>query len=240
MPDTSNILFIEDDPQLAALISRFLESNGFKCQHFPRGDVPVELLLKNKPDLVLLDIMLPGKDGLTLCRDLRRSYQGPIVLLTALDSELNEIMGLETGANDYVVKTTPPTVLLARIRAQLRQTRPQAAPASEQERLVIGPLSIDRRNRNVSLHQETLQLTTSEFELLWALARRAGEIVTRDELSIALRGMPFDGLDRTVDITLSRLRRKLGDDAEAPTRIKTIRSKGYLLARDAWGPESSA
>lgn len=238
MTSALNILFIEDDLQLASLISRFLESNGFICRHIARGDTPIEQLLLEKPDLILLDIMLPGKDGLTLCRDLRRSYQGPIVLLTALDSELNEIMGLETGANDYVVKTTPPTVLLARIRAQLRQVRPNAAPANEQERLNVGPLSIDRRNRNVSLHQEALQLTTSEFELLWALARRAGEIVTRDELSIALRGLPFDGLDRTVDITLSRLRRKLGDDAEAPTRIKTIRTKGYLLALDAWGQDN--
>lgn len=238
MTSALNILFIEDDLQLASLISRFLESNGFICHHIARGDTPIEQLLLEKPDLILLDIMLPGKDGLTLCRDLRRSYQGPIVLLTALDSELNEIMGLETGANDYVVKTTPPTVLLARIRAQLRQVRPNAAPANEQERLNVGPLSIDRRNRNVSLHQEALQLTTSEFELLWALARRAGEIVTRDELSIALRGLPFDGLDRTVDITLSRLRRKLGDDAEAPTRIKTIRTKGYLLALDAWGQDN--
>lgn len=234
MADTSRILFIEDDAQLAGLIIRFLESNGFQCQHFSRGDVAPEVLLRNRPDLILLDIMLPGRDGLTLCRELRRSYAGPIILLTALDSELNEVMGLETGANDYIVKTSPPTVLLARIRAQLRQRQPHAQPAREQERVSIGPLLIDRRNRKTVLEGTTLQLTTGEFELLWALARRAGEIVTRDELSIAVRGIPFDGLDRTVDITLSRLRRKLGDDAEAPTRIKTIRARGYLLALDAW------
>lgn len=234
MADQPTILFIEDDLQLAGLISRFLESNGFVCRHIKRGDVPVEVLLKEKPDLILLDIMLPGKDGLTLCRELRRRFSGPIILLTALDSELNEIMGLETGANDYIVKTTPPAVLLARIRAQLRQVKPAAAPANEQERIVIGPLAIDRRSRKVVLRDEMLQLTTGEFELLWALARRAGAIVTRDELSVAVRGIPFDGLDRTVDITLSRLRRKLGDDADAPTRIKTIRAKGYLLALDAW------
>lgn len=236
MSSPPRILFIEDDSQLAALIMRFLESNGFACRHYNRGDVAPDILLAHEPDLILLDIMLPGKDGLTLCRDLRRRYTGPIVLLTALDSELNEVMGLETGASDYIVKTSPPTVLLARIRAQLRQVNPRAAPAREQEQVQIGPLLIDRRNRKTTVHGTPVALTTSEFELLWALARRAGEIVTREELSIAIRGIPFDGLDRTVDITLSRLRRKLGDDAENPTRIKTVRARGYLLALDAWEP----
>ena len=238
MSNVPSLLFIEDDVSLAGLISRYLDSQGLACRLVHRGDVPLDELLTPVPDLILLDLMLPGKDGLTLCKELRTCYFGPIVLLTALDSELNEIMGLETGANDYVVKTTPPSVLLARIRTQLRQARggvTQATPApSANEHVVLGGLDVDRRARRVSLHGEVVGLTTGEFELLWALIRRAGDIVSRDELSMAVRGIPYDGLDRTVDITLSRLRKKLGDDAEMPEKVKTIRAKGYLLAPDVW------
>lgn len=235
MHATPRILFIEDDVELARLISRHLETNGFHCTLRHRGDEALSNLLALEPDLILLDIMLPGKDGLTLCRELREVFHGPIVLLTALDSELNEVVGLETGANDYIVKTSPPSVLLARLRTQMRQVRP-AMPKLQRdsEHLRLGGLVIDHRNRGVTLFGDPVPLTTSEFELLWALAQKAGHIVSRDDLSLAIRGIPYDGLDRTVDITLSRLRKKLGDDAEHPTKIKTIRAKGYLLTENAW------
>ena len=235
------ITFVEDDAELAELISDYLRSYGLDVTVIDRGDTAFDAILAAPPDLVLLDIMLPGKDGLTLCRELRGQYQGPIVMLTSLNSDMNQILGFELGANDYVLKTTPPSVLLARLRAHLRQaasspdTPVVAAPTPRGARILdFGSLQIDHMNRTVRLCGETIALSTGDFDLLWELASHAGEVLTREDLLYKLRGVHYDGLDRSVDVAISRLRKKLDDDTADPKKIKTIRHKGYLFANDVW------
>ena len=205
----------------------------------PRGDSAQARIEREQPDLVLLDIMLPGKDGMTLCRDLRPTFPGPIVLLTSLDSDMNHILSLEMGANDYILKTTPPAVLLARLRLHLRQHSQQpkeesVQPLTQHNALHFGLLCIDPVNRQVTLGEETITLSTSDFDLLWELATHAGQIMDREALLQNLRGVSYDGMDRSIDVAISRLRRKLYDNALEPFRIKTVRNKGYLFAPNAW------
>lgn len=233
------IAFIEDDADLAGLISEFLGQHGFKVFHHERGDTAQAFILDLKPDLVLLDVMLPGKDGLTICRELRPLFHGPIVILTSVASDMNHILGLELGANDYVIKTTAPTVLLAHIRAQLRQAQAQQpAPlplaAAVNSLLVFGKLRIDQSNREVILDGQPISLSTSDFDMLWQLASHAGEILSRDDLLKNLRGVSYDGLDRSIDVAISRLRKKLGDDSAEPQKLKTVRNRGYLFVRNGW------
>ncbi len=237
----NRILFVEDDPELAELIGGFLRSFEFTVDLEREGSGVVESVRENPPALVLLDIMLPGKDGLTICRELREFYSGPIILLTSLNSDMNQILGFEIGASDYVLKTTPPSVLLARIRAQLRQSQgasaPAAAPVSDKNTLNFGKLVIDCKNRTASYRAESLALSTGDFDLLWELASHAGEILSRDHLLRKLRGIEYDGVDRSMDVAISRLRRKLADDPDDPRKIKTIRHRGYLFATDIWWQE---
>lgn len=238
---SQRILFVEDDLELAELIGGFLRSFEFTIDHRADGNNVVESVKESPPDLVLLDVMLPGKDGLTICRELRTFYGGPIVILTSLNSDMNQILGFEIGANDYVVKTTPPAVLLARIRAHLRQTTqaPTSSPqaASQASQVNFGQLQIDVRNRTATYRSDPLHLSTGDFDLLWELARHAGDILSRDQLLKTLRGIEYDGLDRSIDVAISRLRKKLGDDPNEPRKIKTIRHKGYLFATDIWWQE---
>ncbi len=235
----ARILFVEDDNDLAELIGGFLRSFEFTVEVMSEGTGVVEAVRENPPDLVLLDIMLPGKDGLTICRELREFYTGPVVLLTSLNSDMNQILGFEIGATDYVLKTTPPSVLLARIRAHLRKGPVEVAAPAVQERsaLNFGKLVIDSKNRTANYRGEPLHLSTGDFDLLWELASHAGEILSRDHLLRKLRGIDYDGLDRSMDVAISRLRRKLADDPEDPRKIKTIRHKGYLFASDIWWQE---
>lgn len=202
------VVFVEDDPELGQLIADFLARHDMTVHIEPRGDTALRCIEEQKPDLVLLDIMLPGVDGLTLCRDLRPNFAGPIVMLTALDSDMNQILGLELGANDYILKTTPPSVLLARLRVQLRQqpAQPQVAPSSSlisQRQLNFGELSIDPQSRDVRLANHSISLSTADFDLLWELACHAGQIVSREHLFKLLRGVEYDGQDRSMDVAIS-------------------------------------
>ncbi len=232
------ILIVEDDVELVELVGGFLRQHDFEVVTVGRGDEAVEGVRTHQPDLVLLDIMLPGKDGLTVCQELRSFFTGPVMMLTSVTSDMNQILGLELGANDYVIKTTPPNVLLARVRAQLRQTRPVSeagTTASTAQHLVaLGQLRVDANSREVSLGAERIALSSTDFDLLWLLVSHAGQILTRDDLLKALRGIEYDGMHRGVDVAISRLRKKLGDDPTNPTRIKTVRNKGYLLALTGW------
>lgn len=235
---THRVVFVEDDPELSGLISDFLSRHEMEVVVDPRGDTALDTIAREKPDLVLLDIMLPGKDGLSICRELRPVFAGPIVMLTSLDSDMNQILGLELGANDYILKTTPPSVLVARLRAQLRnhvatQASPEPVSPLSQKR-VFGQLTIDPVNRDVFLDGEQIVLSTSDFDLLWLLANHAGEIMKRETLLKALRGVSYDGLDRSIDVAISRLRKKLGDNPNEPFRIKTVRNKGYLFSLSGW------
>lgn len=236
----NKIVFVEDDPEVGALIAAYLSKHDMDVVIEPRGDSAEARIAVEKPDLVLLDIMLPGKDGMTLCRDLRGQWQGPIVLLTSLDSDMNHILSLEMGASDYILKTTPPAVLLARLRLHLRQhqsslqAEPSPAILTPHKALRFGTLAIDPVNRQVLLAAENIPLSTADFDLLWELATHAGQIMDRDALLKNLRGVSYDGLDRSVDVAISRLRKKLLDNATEPYRIKTVRNKGYLFAPHAW------
>ncbi|AUH49703.1 two-component system response regulator RstA [Chromobacterium sp. ATCC 53434] len=236
---THRIVFVEDDADLAELIGDFLSRHEMAVTVEPRGDAALDTIAREKPDMVLLDIMLPGKDGLSICRELRPKFDGPIIMLTSLDSDMNQILGLELGANDYILKTTPPSVLVARLRAQLRNLRPaqpatEAQPAKGSRKAVFGQLSIDPVSRDVILAGEKIPLSTSDFDLLWLLASHAGETLNRDILLKEMRGVSYDGLDRSIDVAISRLRKKLGDNPSEPFRIKTVRNRGYLFSLSGW------
>lgn len=238
----NKIVFVEDDPEIGCLITTYLAKHDIEVIVENRGDRAEAVIEQQQPDLVLLDIMLPGKDGMSLCRDLRPHWDGPIVLLTALDSDMNHILALEMGANDYLLKTTPPAVLLARLRLHLRQHSPgtlaanhdKSATLTPHKALRFGSLFIDPVNRQVTLSNENILLSSADFDLLWELAIHAGQIMDRDALLRNLRGVSYDGLDRSVDVAISRLRKRLNDSATEPFRIKTVRNKGYLFAPHAW------
>jgi two-component system OmpR family response regulator/two-component system response regulator RstA len=230
--DGPRILLVEDDLRLAQLVADALRGAGWRVTHCPRGD-DAEALMRREPyDVVLLDGHLPGKDGFDVLRDARRDFAGRIVMLTARDDDIDQVLGLEGGADDYIAKPVAPRVLLARLKAVLRrdaapvpvaEAPPAAAP------LVFGDLVLRPAAREVTLGGRAVPLTTAEYELLLFLARRAGTIVSRDEIMQGLRGLEFDGIDRAIDARISRLRRKLGDDADAAVRIKTVRAQGYLF-----------
>lgn len=228
-----HIFLVEDDRRLAGLMEAYLSKQGYRVTAYPRGNGAEEAILAARPDLVVLDIMLPGKGGFEVCRDLRPLYPGLIMMLTARGDEIDEILGLELGADDYLAKPVEPRRLLARVRALLRRgTQDDTIPG---ERLAFGGFVIDQGTRSVLLHGEPLELTTAEFDLLWLLASHAGRILTRDDILGNLRGIGFDGTDRSIDARISRLRKKLLDDPDAPTRIKTVRGKGYLFSNSDWG-----
>lgn len=231
------ILFVEDDPEIGELISNWLGRHEMEVILESRGDRALARVEAERPDLVLLDIMLPGLDGMSLCRALRPRFGGPIVMLTSLDSDMNQILSLELGANDYILKTTPPSVLLARLRVQFRQHQQAPQPvavASAPQALQFGRLCVDGAGRDVRLDGQSIALSTADFDLLWELACHAGQILGREALFQSLRGREYDGLDRSMDVAISRLRRRLGDDTNNPVRIKTVRQKGYLFVPHAW------
>ncbi len=233
---TVRILLVEDDHKLSHLIKDFLETTGeFAVDIEPRGDRAPERIVGERPDLVILDVMLPGLDGLQVCRQVRERYPGPILMLTALGDEVDEVVGLELGADDYVAKPASPRKLLARVRTLMRRSGiggegRTVAPAGDDRRVDLGDLVVDSTSRTATLDGAPLDLTTAEFDLLWLLARHAGEPLERETIYEQLRGIEWDGLDRSIDLRVARLRRKLGDDARNPRRIKSIRGVGYLLA----------
>ena len=233
------ILLVEDDERLAKLTAEYLQKNDFDVAIEARGDTAETRILNDDPDLVILDIMLPGKDGFEVCRAVRAKYKGVILMLTARDEDLDQILGLELGADDYLAKPVQPRLLLARIKALLRRT-PSSSATEENpednaaEELCFGNCRISQALRSTHLGNENIDLTTAEFDLLWLLARHAGNILSRDDLLQQWRGIGLDGLDRSIDARISRLRRKLGDDPENPTRIKTVRGKGYLFSKHDW------
>lgn len=218
--------------ELALWIKEFLEQQQIQISIIDRGDTAVDAIAQIKPDMVLLDIMLPGKDGHQVCRELRQFYHQPILILTANDEELDEILGLELGADDYMPKPVRPRVLLARIKALLRRS---ALPThSNGDLLEFGAIKLDQSAKAVTLNEQTITLSSTEFDLLWSLASQAGKVMSRQQLVQQLRGIDYDGFDRTIDVRISRLRKKLHDNTEEPEKIKTIWGKGYLFVPNAW------
>jgi DNA-binding response OmpR family regulator len=229
---TASILLVEDDLRLAELVLRYLESNGFAVTAIARGDHVIPHVQRQPPDLIILDLGLPGKDGLSICKELRPLYSQPILILTARNNDIDHVLGLELGADDYVVKPVEPRVLMARIQALLR--RRHSADASDDRTLRFGRLHINNGARSVHLDGRPIALSSNEFDLLVQLATHAGEVQSREALFQRLYHREYDGVDRMLDIRISHLRRKLGEHAEKSERIKTIWGHGYLFAPDAW------
>lgn len=230
------ILIVEDDVRLAELTQEYLEGNGFEISIESDGSKAVERINRENPDLIILDVMLPGEDGLSICRKVKMEKDTPILMLTARTDDMDQVVGLEMGADDYVAKPVRPRVLLARVRALLRRAEGNASSLDTNEldspRLDFGNLVIDSSMREAWLNDETIDLTSAEFDLLWLLASNAGRVLTREEIFTALRGIEYDGQDRSIDVRVSRIRPKVGDDPVHPRRIKTVRSKGYLFVKE--------
>jgi DNA-binding response OmpR family regulator len=226
------ILLIEDDEGLAQLVSRYLESLQFRVTSVSRGDLVMERVAREHPDLVILDLGLPGKDGLSVCRELRPRFEGLILILTARSDDMDQVLGLELGADDYVIKPVNPRVLAARINALLR--RRAAAAAAVPPALRFASLYIDTASHTASIDGQKLDLARTEYQLLLHLASHPGIMQTRETLFRKLYGRKYDGLERALDIQVSRLRRKVGDGPEGRERIKTIWGEGYLFVPDAW------
>jgi DNA-binding response OmpR family regulator len=224
------ILIVEDDARLAALLQEYLSNNGFDVDIESRGDRALDRIRKEEPALVVLDLMLPGCSGFEVCRLARQTYAKGLLILTASKAEVDHAVGLEIGADDFVVKPVEPRILLARIRSLLRRTRNVMATVAPNE-ITVGPLTVSRFAREARVGACVLPLTPIEFDVLWLLARRAGEIVSRDELYQQVRGVPFDGLDRGMDVHVSRLRHKLVAGGLEATGLKSVRGMGYLLVK---------
>ncbi|MDO7897797.1 response regulator [Pseudomonas citrulli] len=227
------VLIVEDDQRLAELTREYLESHGLRVAIEGDGAVAAGRIIAEQPDLVVLDLMLPGEDGLSICRKVRERYDGPILMLTARTDDTDQIQGLDLGADDYVCKPVRPRLLLARIQALLRRSEPETSPAQKPRRLRFGPLVVDNALREAWLQDNGIELTSAEFDLLWLLVSNAGRILSREEIFTALRGIGYDGQDRSIDVRISRIRPKIGDDPDHPRLIKTVRSKGYLFVPEA-------
>lgn len=220
-----DLLLVEDDARLASLTREYLEKNGVVVTLEDDGERGLQQALKHNFDVILLDLMLPGRDGISICQRLREHSDVPIIMVTARGEEADRVMGLELGADDYLPKPFSPRELLARIRVVVRRSRGQAGPRSHLLR--VGDLELDPGALTATLAGSPLDLTSYEFSLLQALAERAGQVLSRDRLMELARGNAEDAFDRSIDVHISRLRQKLGDDPRKPLRIRTVRGMGY-------------
>jgi len=227
-------LLVDDDVKLAALVAEYLGRHEIDVTVAADGERGLATLRRQKFDVVLLDLMLPGRSGLEVCRELRARSDVPILVLTARGEEADRVLGLELGADDYLTKPFSPRELLARIQAQVRRARGQAGPASRP--IVVGDLALDPQALRATLRGRELFLTAYEFQLLRALAERAGHVISRERLLELVRGSAEEAFDRSIDVHISRLRAKLGDDPKHPHLLKTVRGAGYQLAPPASPP----
>jgi two-component system, OmpR family, response regulator len=227
-PSLVTALLVEDDARLAALTRDYLASHAVLVTVASDGRQGLHEALARRYDVVLLDLMLPGKGGLDVCRELRARSDVPIIVLTARGEEADRVLGLELGADDYLAKPFSPRELLARIRAVVRRARGQVGPSLDVVR--VGELTVDPAARRATYAGKELPLTGYEFALLKALAERAGRVLTREQLMELAKGSAEESFDRSIDVHVSRLRHKLGDDPKRPRLLKTVRGLGYLLA----------
>lgn len=222
------VVLVEDDPKLGRLTAEYLRSHGLEVHLVARGDEALAEVLRVRPDVVLLDLMLPGLDGVEVCRRIRSHIDVPVIMVTARGEEADRVLGLEGGADDYVPKPFSSRELLARVRAHGRRFRGLAGPRND--RIVLGSLTVDAASRSAMIDGVAVSLTTYEFELLRVLAERPGRVLGREQIMELVRGSSDEAFDRSIDVHISRLRQKLGDDPKQPRRIKTVRGIGYVLA----------
>ena len=223
----ANIFIVEDDVQLAGLMQDYLTSKQLNVTVEHDGTYAVERIVEAQPDLVILDLMLPGKDGVTICRELRPQFNNPILMLTASEDSIDQIVGLEVGADDFVQKPIEPRVLLARIRALLRRVSSSIPSATHNDEIQYRGLTINPSSRSVKLDGQDIELSAQEYDFLELLTAEAGNIVTREQVFQSLKNMEYDGQNRFADILISQIRKKLGTSADE--YLKTVRGKGYLF-----------
>ena len=228
------ILIVDDDIEFATHLRDYLSSNEVDVELETEASMALGRIRDERPDLVILEVDLRGESGLTICKLSRKDYSGGIVLMSHRTDELDQVLGLDMGADDYIPRKTSPRLILARCMSILR--RADRLTATElnhsDDRLEFGDLVIDNTMREAWLARQPIDLTSAEFDLLWLLSSHAGEVLTREEIFSKLRGIEYDGQDRSVDVRVSRIRPKVGDDPIHPRRIKTVRSKGYLFVGD--------
>lgn len=226
----ARVLLVEDDEIFALLLQRTFIKGGYEVKAMHDAPGVTALVRSENFDALIIDGNLPTGDGFELCRQLRPHFAGIIMLLTGRDDDLDELMGLELGADDYIRKPAEPRLVLARLKAHLRRQQ-RASDTAQPPAMTFGEIEIDIDRREVKRAGSLLVLTDAEFDLLVALTSRAGEIVDRDTLFQGARGVEYDGLDRSIDMRVSRLRKLLGDDPTQPRIIKTVRGRGYLFVR---------
>lgn len=225
-----SILIIEDDQKLNHVMKEFLSDEGFKVEQAFTGDEGINLSLTLDPDVILLDLMLPNISGMQVYQAIRHSYQGIAIMLTARDDDESEIEGLKLGVNDYLRKPVKPEILLLRIKKLLREREVNRLT----NELTFGSLIINKETLEVFLDDDKLEMPQSDVLLLIFLAEHADQLLTRDQIYREIKGIPYDGIDRSIDTKISHIRRKLGDDPQTPFKIKTIWGKGYIFISTAW------
>ena len=227
---------IDDDAKLCRLVKDYLEPMGYEIETAHTGPAGLEKVVAGNFQAVILDVMLPGMNGFEVLRQIRRTSVVPVLMLTALGDESDRIVGLEIGADDYLPKTFSTRELLARLRAVIRRSQISAVQVpADTEEITVNELHVNASARRATLDGQTLTLTPVEFDLLFCLARSADRVLSRDQLLDEISGRNYEVFDRSIDVHISSLRRKLGDDPKTPRFIKTVRSAGYLLIRNAEG-----
>lgn len=226
-PFNLGVLLIEDDERLARFTAEYFIRHGASVTHVADGKQGLNQALLRQHDAVILDLMLPLLDGFSLCRELRKHSDVPIIMVTARTDEADRVQGLETGADDYVTKPFSPRELLARVRAAVRRAQGLLRPEGI---LRAGPLELSTHAMKATLHGRPIDLTSHEFDLLRVLVERTGQVLERERILELTQGTAEDAFDRSIDVRISRLRQKLGDDPRRPSIIRTIRGVGYMLA----------
>jgi two-component system OmpR family response regulator len=240
MSEHPRILIVDDDQEICALLVQFLGQQGYEVAAVSDGAAMRAALAANPPNLLILDLMLPGEDGLSLCRHVRATTALPIIMLTAMGGETDRVVGLEMGADDYLAKPFSTRELLARIRAVLRRATPQAPPAEAVEEPVAGKITLEFAGWHLDTSRRTLispdgvlvDMTSGEYDLLLAFLHHPHQVLSRDQILDLARGRVAGPLDRTIDVQVGRLRRKLEADPKTPDLIKTVRGGGYVLTAD--------
>lgn len=221
----TRVLVIDDDERLNALLTRYMDRFGFSVCSSTDPKSGLRMLKSDPPEIVILDVMLPEMDGFAVCRKVRETSRVPIIMLTARGDVMDRILGLELGADDYLAKPFEPRELVARVQAVLRR----GVGTDNEERLRIGDLDVDGATRSAHVRGRDLGLTTAEFELLALLVRNPGRVLSRERILDGTRGIDWEAYDRSIDVLISRLRQKLGDNARRPAYIRTVRSAGYVF-----------
>ena len=226
-----HILIIDDDIKLIGLLTEYLEGNQFKVSHLLDGRNAVDEILNKTPDLVILDYMMPGKDGLEVLRDIRSRHDLPVIMLTARGDDTDKIVGLELGADDYLAKPFNPRELLARIKAVLRrQAVPSSTAAQKKDHIIhMDDLILNRDAHTIEVKGRNMDLSTTEFNILEVLMKNPNRVLSRDQIMTMASGKDFMAFDRSIDIHISKLRSKIETDPSSPKRIKTVWGSGYMF-----------